>query len=102
NKRSLTMHDAIVAQHLSAEHMTDALVPQAYPQKRHGGSETLDDLVGDSRFPRRTRPWRDNNVARLQLFNLLDRDLIVAVDLQINSRIQLPEALHQVVGEGIV
>ena len=50
------MHDAVVADHLAAEDVADALVPQANAQHRHGRREAADHVVGDAGLARRTGP----------------------------------------------
>ena len=66
------------------------------------GANRLIHFVGDARFLRRARAGRNDDVARLQLRDLVDGDLVVAKDAQVDVRIHLAQALHEVVGEGIV
>src|SRR5438309_10800886 len=50
----------------------------------------------------RAGPRRNDDVGWFQVVDLLGRDLIIAVDLQVDVRIQLAQPLHQVVRERIV
>src|SRR5262249_8178279 len=100
--RRLAVHDPVVAQHLTTKDMPDALMPQTYAQHRYFRSEALDHVVGHTGLARRTRAGRDDDVTWLQFFDLVHAYLIVPMNLQVDSRIQLPQALHQVVRERIV
>ena len=98
--RGLPVHQAGGADHLAAEDVPDALVPETDPEQRDAAGEPRDHLVGDPGLHRAARPGRDDDLLRRQRFDLIHRDLVVAVDL--DHLAQLPEVLHEVVSEGIV
>ena len=59
-----------------------------------------DEVDADARFVRSTRPGRNDDAFRMQIFDFFHRDLIVAAHL--NLRAQFADVLDQVVSEGIV
>src|ERR1043166_116374 len=102
DRRHLAVHDAIVTDDLAAERIADALMSQAHAERRNGWSEALEHVVRNPRLLRRARPRRDDDVARLHCRDLVERDLVIAVDAQIDARVHFPEPLHEVVSERIV
>ncbi len=102
DRRGLAVHDADVAHHLAAEDVADALVAETDAQDRRRGGEAFQHLVGNAGLARRAGAGGKDDVRRLQLADLIRRDLIVAEDPHVQRRVQLAQALHEVVGEGVV
>ena len=102
DRRRLAVHDPFVPHHLAAEHVADALVAQADAERRHRFGEPPDQLVGDARLARRARTRRDDEVRGLQRGHLVRRDLVVANDAQVDVRVELAQALDEVISKGIV
>src|SRR5262245_39717949 len=100
--RSLAMHDATVANDLAAEHVSDALVTEAHTENRHRRREPLQHRVRDARLPRCARPRRNDDAIRLQVADLIRRDLVVAKDADVDVRIDLAETLDEVVSKRVV
>ena len=73
---------------------------QADAEQRHMRPKDADDFIRQSRFTRRTRPRRDQDALRLQRFNLLDGEFVVAANQHIRPK--LAQVLNKVIGEGIV
>src|SRR5512146_3286986 len=96
----LAVHQTISPDDFSAERDRQGLMAEADAEKRQTSGEMPDRIDGHSSLVRRAGPRRDDDPVRLQRLDLLDRDLVVAVDADVLT--QLSEILHQVVSEGIV
>ena len=97
---SLAMHDLLGADDFTAKRFADGLVAQAHAQYRLLAGEVLEHFHRNACLCRRFRAGRDADAVRVQRFDLLDRDFIVAVDPHVFA--QLAEILHDVVGEGVI
>ncbi len=62
NRRNLAVHDPVVANHIAAEGVADALVPQTHAENGNGSAEAFQHVVGNARFTRRARPRRNDDV----------------------------------------
>ena len=100
NHRGLAMHQFPGPHHLPAVNLSDRLMPEADPEDRKLASEGLDYLAGNARLVGRAGPRRNANPRRLQVPQFLHRDGIIPKHFHL--RTQLPEILHEVVGEGVV
>src|SRR6185503_12114462 len=85
---------------LAPEGLADRLVPEADAQDRDFSGERLDERHRNSRLVWRARPRGHDNLRRLEFFDALERDLVVAVHLHLLA--EFAQVLHQVVGERIV
>ena len=70
---------------LRTQGMSDALMAQAHAQQRDSRREPRDDVVGDSSLHGRARSGRDDQVGWRGRLDLLERDLVVADDLQVDT-----------------
>src|SRR2546422_10508837 len=96
----LPVHQPVGANHLAAEDLADALVPQADPQDWDLTGEPLDDGAADPGVGRAAGSWRDHDRRRFLPHGLLDRDLVVPDHF---GRVaQLTQILDEVPGEGVV
>lgn len=103
------MHQPRVAVDGHAELVADRLVPEADAQQRDLAGEGLDDLARHAGLARGAGPGGDDHVRRLERPRLGDGDLVVADDADA-QRVgvlaagdeQLPDPLHEVVGEAVV
>ena len=102
NLIDFAVHQADGANDVAARRIADGLVAKADAQQRQFAGESLDGGARDSRFFRRARAGRDDQVRRILAFDFVERDLVVAMDFEIEGRINLAEPLHEVVGERIV
>ena len=84
----------------SAKGLRDCLMPEADSEQRHASGKMLDRFEGDAGAVRRAWTWRDHNLLRTLRFDLCNGQLIVAIDLNISSK--LTEILHEVVGKRVV
>lgn len=98
----LAVHQPAATDDLGAECLTDGLVPQAHAQEWNLAGKTLDAGERNSSVIGRARAGRDDQMRRPLALDLLQANLVVAVNLKVQRRIDLSEALHQVVSEGIV
>ena len=64
NGGCLAMHHAVIDHDVAAEDVADALMAEAHPERRDVCAETADDLVGQTRFTRRTRAGRNQDPLR--------------------------------------
>src|SRR5579863_5379022 len=94
------VHEMSGANHVSAEGLTDGLMSEADSAQRDFSGEVANQFDADARLLRRAGAGRDDDLFRAHVFDLADRDLIVAANLNFGA--QFSEVLHQVVGEGIV
>src|SRR5258708_7201290 len=69
-------------------------------ESRDGSAETLDDVVGETGFTRRTRARRDHDPVGLQLADLVERGLVVAEDAHFHT--QFAEVMDEIVGKAVV
>ncbi len=102
NLIDFAVHQAPRADDLAAERLADGLMAQAYSQDRQLAGELADAFHRDAGFGRGTRSGRDDQPVGLTGEDLVDRDLIVAVDADIERGIDFPQPLHEVVGERVV
>ena len=72
------MHQAVRADHVAAEDVADALVPEADAEQRRVRAEAPDDVIGNARLRRRAGAGRNADALGLQLGDLIERDLVVA------------------------
>src|SRR5579883_747442 len=100
NLRRFAMHRRRRTHHPPAEHFTDALMPQANAKRGDARPQAFDDGVRDACLTRRAGSRRNDDLIGSQRFSLLQRDLIVAIDLHLCA--QFSEILVEVVGEAVV
>src|SRR6185503_14787492 len=98
--RGLTVHHLLRTDHLAAERLADRLMPEAHAEDRNASRQPLDCFERDAGLVRRARAGRENNVRRVESFNLVDLELVVADHAHV--RAQLAEVLHEVEGKRIV
>ena len=94
------MHEAIRPHDIATEDMADGLMTQADAEQRDGWPKTLDHGATDACLLRGAGAGGDADVVRAQLFDLIERDLIIAADFHDGSH--LAKVLDEVVGEGVV
>src|SRR5690349_15215904 len=98
--RRLPMHRHDGPHNLAAECRANRLVPQAHAENRRRLSKAANHGHRDARVLGPSRPGRDDDALGLHLDDLLQRRRVVAHDSNVGA--ELPEVLHQVVGERIV
>ena len=74
---------------------------EADAQQRQLAHEPLATFDRDARLGGRAGAGRDDHAVRLHLEQLVDRDLVVAKDLDVERAVDLAQPLDEVVGEGI-
>ena len=84
----------------AAKGLADGLMSKADAEHRNLPREVADQVDADTRFMRRAGPGRNHDAFRAHAFDLVDRHLIVAANLNVGA--QFPDVLHQVVGKRIV
>ena len=94
------MHHALGANDAAAERLPDRLMAQANAEQRNLAGEAPDQWHRDSRFGGRARAWRNDDVLRTERLDFVERDRIVADDL--DRRAELTQVLDQVPGEAVV
>src|SRR4051812_9916691 len=75
---------------------------KANAQKGQSALQPLATFDRDTSLARGTRTGRNDHTLRLSLENPVDRDMIVAKYLDVQSGIYLTQPLHEVVGERVV
>ncbi len=106
----LAVHEDVVAFDRKAVHVRHALVPQTDTQDGDAPGEPVDDRRRDARLLGGARARRDHDVRRTaasgQRLGLVGRDPVVARDEeippQLERRIELAEALHEIPRERVV
>src|ERR1700688_4413270 len=99
----LPVHEVRGADDLTPEYSADALVAQAYTQRRNLLAHRLEDRLTDSKVVRVLRVPRaggDDYAVWLHRLSLLERDLVVPEDLRRGS--ELAHVLCEVVDERVV
>jgi hypothetical protein len=94
------VHEMRGANYVSAEGFADGLMSEADTEYGNLSAEVADERDADAGFVRRAGPGRDHDSFRLQGFDFLHRDLIVAAHF--DGGTQFSDVLDQVVSEGIV
>jgi len=100
HRARLAMHKMSGANHAAAKGFPDCLVTEADPKHWNFSCEAADQIDADARVMRRARTGGNDNPLRPQVLDLVDRDLIVAANLDL--RAQLADVLNEVVSERIV
>ncbi|MEC9007784.1 MAG: hypothetical protein VX877_00910, partial [Planctomycetota bacterium] len=67
---------------------------QADPQQRDVRAKSCDDLFADPRFVWCAGTGRDDDSIWLEIGDLFERDLVVPLDPDLQSRVDLPESLE--------
>jgi len=78
---------------LPAKGLADSLMAQTDAQNRNFPGHVPDERNQDARLARRARPRREQNPLRLERFDLLHRQFVVAADLDL--RAQFPQVLDK-------
>src|ERR1700724_217261 len=94
------MHHLRGSTHLPAVGFAETLVAEANAERREGRAQLEEEILTDTCIGRCPGPGREHSRNGVQIRNLLERDLVVAVDN--NLLAQLTQVLNEVVGEGIV
>ena len=82
--------------------LADGLMAEAHAENGQLSGKAFDASARNAGFAGRARPGRDDQMRRVQAIDIVGRNLIVAEHPQIEPGIDLPQPLHEVVGEGIV
>src|SRR5438045_898722 len=98
----LAVHQSFRADDFGATDESDALMAQAHAQERQLWTEMADNIVGNPTFAGRAWTWADDDVSGFEILDLIDRDLVVAEDLDLQAGRYFAESLHEVVGEAVV
>src|SRR5579859_1773485 len=98
--RSLAVHHAVIDDDLAAEGVANALMSQTNAEERGIAAKSADDFIGEAGFARGTGTGGNENAFGLQFADLVEGNLVVAMDLQIH--LHLTEVLDEVIGERIV
>ncbi len=94
------MHQFLGPNDLAPKNFADRLMTKTDPEDRQFAGKAADDFFTDAGVIGPARPGRDEQASRFKLFDLLNGDLIVAIDL--NFCADLAQILHEIVGEGVV
>src|SRR5215471_17188433 len=100
NWRGLSMHQSISSNHFCAKHLPDTLMPETNTEDGSMRPELANQLIADSCVIRSSRPGRDTNFGRTQLFDFTKGRLVVSSDYQFRPK--FAEILHQIVRKRIV
>jgi hypothetical protein len=82
--------------------LADGLMAKADTQQGNLAHELPDAFHRNARFGGCAGSWRDDQMARFLGGNLVRGDLVVAVDFNLQPRVDLPQPLDEVVGKGVV
>ena len=80
--------------------VSDRLVAEADAEDRRAAAEAADHLLGDPRVLRPARPGGDHDRLRSGALHGIRVEGVIAANVHLGS--QLPQVLHEVVGERIV
>ncbi len=96
------MHEPLSSDDRGAVDFGKALVTNANAEHRNPRTEVFDDISRQSSFGRSTGAGRDDDSLGVKIFDLLERDLIIALDAYFRFRVNFTNSLHEVVSERIV
>ena len=82
----LAVHQAVGPHDVGAEGLADRLVPQADAQDRNLGGKAFDASARDAGLAGRAGAGRDDQMRGRRGRDLVERDLVVAMDLEIERR----------------
>src|ERR1700720_1067946 len=86
--------------HPAAKRRTDGLMSETNTKDRYFAGEVPDQIDTDAGVLRGAGARRNHDALRLHIFDVGDRDLVVAANL--DRRPEFPEVLNQVIGKRIV
>src|SRR6266850_5916454 len=98
--RRFAMHQPFSSNDITAKCYSQRLMAEADAQKWKTPAKMPDGLDRHARFYRCAGSRRNDDAAGLQRFDLIDRNFVVAEYPNVFT--QLPEVLHQVIGEGVI
>ena len=96
----LAVHQVLGAYDFSAKRFAHGLMSQADAQDWKLAGEVANQVDADAGFVRGAGSGGDHDVVGLQRVDFVNRDLVVAADLDL--RTQFAQILHKVVGERVV
>ena len=101
--RRLAVHDAVINNHFPAKGITDALVPKANAKKRRLRPKCADDVKRITQtHAASTAPAKRGSGSKLQIADLVQRNLVIALPDFPNPRSSRPDIERAVVSERIV
>ena len=96
----LAVHQLGRADHVAAKGRADGLVAEADAENRNLAGHVADEVDGDAGLLRRAGAGREEDAVRVQGFDLVRGQLVVAADDDVGA--ELAHVLDEVVGEGVV
>ena len=100
NDARLAVQQRLCASDPAAERFDDRLVAEADAERGGVRAERSDELDGHTRVLGASRPRRDHEPVGRERLCLLDRDRVVAKDVDLGA--EFLEQVHEVPGEGVV
>src|SRR5688572_18560316 len=100
NRRRLPVHHSIIHDHIGAECVPDALMPQTNAKNWNLSAEMPNHVIRETALAWRTGTRRNQNPLWLHLLDSFQRNLIVAMHL--HRHIHLAQILDEIVSERIV
>ena len=98
--RCFAVHDTLGTDDASTVRFADGLMTEADAEDGNRASPATDCVDGDPRLRRSARSGGQHDGVRGELADFIDGDRVVATHVDV--RTELPEVLHEVVGEGVV
>jgi hypothetical protein len=98
----LAVHEVFGTHDRAAERLAHGLMAEAYAKKRQLALEPLTTFNRDTGFARRAWSGRNDDAFGFAVEDFVDRDLVVAMDLDVELGIDLAQPLHEVVRKRIV
>ena len=102
NRRSFTVHQAVIAFDHGPKGMADELMSQANSQNRNSRPKAFENIIADAGLTRGAWAGRNNNPFNTHAFNLINGNPVVANNFNGAGGVDLTEPLHEVVREGVV
>jgi hypothetical protein len=98
----LAVHQPFGPHDDAARRLANGLMAEADAEERDLAHEFLDALDGDAGFGRCAGAGGDDQMAWFLSSNLVRGDLVVPVNFDLQTIVDLPQPLDKVVGEGVV
>lgn len=93
------MHQSVGSHDLCTIDGSQRLMSKADSQRRNAATEFSDYVAGKTGLGRAAGPWGDDDVGRMQFFNLLQGHLIIPLYSNLGRAVDFTNPLHQIESE---
>jgi len=102
NHVGLAMHEILSPHDRGPKRLAHRLMAEAYAKQRQAAFQPLAAFDRDASLTRRARAGGNDDSLRFAFQDFVNRDLVVAMDFNVERRVDLAQPLHEIVGERVV